>query len=184
VQSLRILAFLRKAFPTVWLIGGRQSRSRSQNSGASASEKASDDVMINPLVGRIGLVLICLAPMSPGLVLVASGRKTAPSVTWQQFTSAQVRIGVRDKIGTLRKYTVEFVVIAPDGQYYRTSRRVEGDHWCYVSFPDDFNAWWKRGNYTWKGRVRGRVIAEASFEYRSVPMGGTRVIERLTIPQE
>src|ERR1044072_5349283 len=60
---------------------------------------------------------------------------------WQWSEAPSVRLGVRDKKHDLHGYEGDFVVTAVrTGKQGRTKVKVEGDHFGYVNFPDDFAA--------------------------------------------
>ena len=77
------------------------------------------------------------------LALAAAGA-AAPvrQVQWQWSESPSVRIGVRDKNDDLHGYEADFVVTSErTGRRWQKKIRVEGDHFGYLNFPDDFAAY-------------------------------------------
>jgi len=100
---------------------------------------------------------------------VGEPRQEGPSdIVWQQSQSVLVELGVRDKYGRLGSYNALFVVTSPDGNQYRTKRRLSGDEFGYVYFPHDFGTYAKPGTYSWECIVGGNAVVSGRFEYKSV----------------
>lgn len=99
--------------------------------------------------------------------------------TWQQSTSLEVSLGVRDKFGQGGNYTVVFAVKEPTGATSSKVAKAKGDEFVSVRFPTDFNTYLKRGRYTWTASVSGRQIATGRFAYEPVEFG-----ERITISHQ
>ncbi len=102
------------------------------------------------------------------LTLAAAGA-AAPSrqVHWQWSESPSVRIGVRDKNDDLHGYEATFVVTSErTGKRWERKVRVEGDHFGYQNFPDDFAAfdWASHApRFNWTCSVNGRVVVRGRF---------------------
>jgi hypothetical protein len=79
-----------------------------------------------------------------------------------------VKLGIRDKYGSLGKFKAVFIVSAPDGSQHEASVSVEQDKWGYVLFPDDFETWAKPGPYSWKCLVDSRQVLSGRFEFMTI----------------
>lgn len=91
------------------------------------------------------------------------------NVNWQASQAAFVQIGIRDKNGSLGKFTAVFVLSTPDGRQYETKVTVpEPLGWGYVRFPDDLPTYSKPGQYSWKYIVDGREVVTGKFEFTTV----------------
>lgn len=137
------------------------------------------EMILSLVVKRIVRVTAYLIVLSLGLLALGlhAGKKSTRAI-WQSSTSPHVRIGVRNAFGNhnIGSYTAQFVITGPDGRQYKATRVVKGDDWGYVFFPNDFNAWWGRGNkYTWSCRVHGKVIAQGTFEHEYISPDAERI---------
>jgi len=100
---------------------------------------------------------------------VGAGVAAAPArqVHWQWSEAPSVRLGVRDKNDDLRGYEADFVVTAVrTGKQWRTKKKVEGDNFGYVNFPDDFAAFdWATNatRFDWACTVNGKVVVKCKF---------------------
>lgn len=95
------------------------------------------------------------------------------SQTWQQSTSIEIQLGVRDKWGD-KEYVAEFIVIGPAGKVSSAKIKVETDMFGYVMFPTDFNASSAaQGNYKWRAIVDGKSVSGGSFTFEGTK-GGMR----------
>ena len=102
------------------------------------------------------------------LTLAAAGA-AAPvrQVHWQWSESPSVRIGVRDKNDDLHGYEANFVVTSErTGKRWQKTIQVEGDHFGYLNFPDDFAAYdWATHapRFNWTCTVGGKVVVRGRF---------------------
>jgi len=108
------------------------------------------------------LLLLIAIPMVPDL---RSASSAASPPIWQSSQAPIAKLGVRDKFGSLGKYTAVWIVSAPDGSQYETKTTVEGDDWGYVYFPNDFPALQQSGRYSWRCVVDGHEVVHGSFEF-------------------
>ena len=88
-------------------------------------------------------------------------------VHWQWSEAPSVRLGVRDKNDDLKGFEANFVVTAArTGKQWRKTVKVEGDHFGYVNFPDDFAAFdWAAHatRFDWACTVNGKVVVKGKF---------------------
>jgi hypothetical protein len=91
-----------------------------------------------------------------------------PEMSWQSSQKPVVKLGIRDKTGSLDQFTASCIVSAPDGSKHLARVTVRRLGWGYVWYPDDFQAYAKPGRYSWKWLVDGRQVAAGFFEFRSV----------------
>ena len=91
------------------------------------------------------------------------GNSASAEPTWQSSTSTTVQLGVRDKYGSIGKYTATFIVTDPDKKEFTTSITVKNDDFGYVTFPSDFKTYMKTGKFTWKCVVGGKAIFNGEF---------------------
>jgi hypothetical protein len=88
-------------------------------------------------------------------------------VHWQWSEAPSVRLGVRDKNDDLKGFEADFVVTAArTGKRWRKTVKVEGDHFGYVNFPDDFAAFdWAThaARFDWTCAVGGKVVVKGKF---------------------
>jgi len=116
-------------------------------------------------IGRrcLWLFLLVIAfQMLPGQRSMSSA---APQPVWQFSQKPVAKLGVRDKYGSLGKYTAVWIVSDPDGRQYQAQTMVKGDDTGYVYFPDDFPAYARAGRYSWKCLVDGHEVVHGSFEF-------------------
>ena len=110
---------------------------------------------------RVCAVLFVVALAAAGAA--AAGRQ----VHWQWSEAPSVRIGVRDKNDDLKGYEATFVVTAErTGKRWERKVRVEGDHFGYLNFPDDFAAFdWATHatRFNWTCTVGGKVVVRGRF---------------------
>jgi hypothetical protein len=101
------------------------------------------------------------------VVYSQGGGNQVSNVTWQQSKETTIKLGVRDKNGTLGSYTAVFVVTGPDKKKYTTSRKVNGDDFEYVTFPGDFSESLPTagGLYTVECSVKGQVVTRDKFRW-------------------
>jgi|SRR5471030_1005604 len=85
-------------------------------------------------------------------------------VNFQSSQELNLKLGIRDKNGTLGKYDVTFIVTAPDKKQYKKSLTVDGDAFGAVQFPDDFDTWTIPGKYSWVAIVKNKVAVRGQFE--------------------
>lgn len=97
----------------------------------------------------------------------AGAAAPARQIQWQWSESPSVRIGVRDKNDDLGGYEAAFVVTAArTGKQWRKTIKVEGDHFGYLNFPDDFAAFdWATHTtrFDWTCTVNGKVVVKGKF---------------------
>lgn len=84
--------------------------------------------------------------------------------TWQESVSQSIQIGIRDKFGD-KLYIAEFIVTSASGKSYVKKIRVNADEFAYVTFPNDFNQYSEKGNYTWKVKVNGKIAINGKFTF-------------------
>ncbi|HEX8355383.1 MAG TPA: hypothetical protein VF611_20925 [Pyrinomonadaceae bacterium] len=100
-------------------------------------------------------------------VAAAGAAAASRQVQWQWSESPSVRIGVRDKNEDLRGYEATFVVTsARTGRRWERKIKVEGDHFGYQNFPDDFAAfdWASHApRFNWTCTVGGKVVVRGRF---------------------
>jgi hypothetical protein len=101
------------------------------------------------------------------VVYSQGGVNQVEDVTWQQSKESTIKLGVRDKGGSLGSYTAVFVVTGPDKKKYTASRKVNGDDFEYVSFPGDFGESLPSvgGLYTVECTVKGQVVTRDKFRW-------------------
>jgi hypothetical protein len=102
------------------------------------------------------------------LTLAAAAPAAAgQQVQWQWSESPSVRVGVRDKNDDLHGYEATFVVTAErTGRRWEQKIKVEGDHFGYLNFPNDFAAFdWAThaSRFNWTCTVGGRVVVRGKF---------------------
>ena len=111
---------------------------------------------------RLLAVLFVAALAASGAAVAAAGQ-----VHWQWSESPSVRIGVRDKNDDLNGYEATFVVTSErTGKSWQQKVKVEGDHFGYLNFPDDFAAFdWATHatRFKWTCTVGGRVVVRGRF---------------------
>ena len=108
------------------------------------------------------LLLVIAIPMLPDQ---RSASSAASPPIWQFSQAPIAKLEVRDKLGSLGKYTAVWIVSAPDGKQFQTKKTVERDDFGYVYFPDDFAAASEPGRYSWKCFVEGHEVVHGSFEF-------------------
>ena len=118
------------------------------------------------------LILIFTILMFSVQALVSSG---TPEVYWQSSQEPIVQLGIRDKNGSLGKFTALCAVRAPDGNQYEAKVMGERDKWGYVYFPDDFKTWSRPGRYFWRCLVNGQEVASGGFEFTTVKISSDQV---------
>ena len=91
----------------------------------------------------------------------------AMATEWQMSASAVMKLCIRDKFGQEGSYETTFYVTDPNRKTYSAVKRVYGDNWGCVTFPDDFNTFSREGKYSWKAKVKGRAIIGGRFEYNN-----------------
>jgi hypothetical protein len=100
-------------------------------------------------------------------VLAVGVGAAGQQVQWQWSESPSVRIGVRDKNDDLHGYEATFVVTAErTGKRWEQKVKVEGDHFGYLNFPDDFAAFdWATHatRFNWTCTVNGKVVVKGKF---------------------
>jgi len=110
---------------------------------------------------RLGALLFVLAFGAAGAAAPAR------QVHWQWSEAPSVRLGVRDKNDDLHGFEANFVVTAArTGKQWLKTVRVEGDHFGYVNFPDDFAAFdWAAHatRFDWACAVGGKVVVKGKF---------------------
>jgi len=116
-------------------------------------------LVIATIVLLLSVVSVCL------LMMKLHAQEPTSEVTWQQLESAQIQLGVRDKYGELDGYTADFVVIGPNKQKYHVYKKVEGDDFAVVYYPEDFQGSSQSGKYTWKCLVNGKPVIEGKFRF-------------------
>lgn len=94
--------------------------------------------------------------------------RAGPEVFWQSSQAPVIELGVRNKTGSLDKFTAVWTVREPDGTLHKATATVERDDSGDVRYPDDFNTYSRPGRYSWKCLVDGREVATGSFEFRTV----------------
>ncbi len=105
------------------------------------------------------------------LVTVASAHgQSVKSATWQTSVDDSqpgvVTLGLRDKWGTMRRFTATFVVTIGRKTYRGTMSAVE-DEWAYIDFPSQFRGGTpSAGNYRVAFSVKGVVVGRDRFRYR------------------
>jgi hypothetical protein len=104
---------------------------------------------------------------------------TAQAQTWMVSTTAQVKIGVLDKYGSLGQYTATFVVReAKSGkEYFLTKEVPKGENGLDVLFPTEpsdsnyfktaagVGATATAGEYTWECQVNGKKAVGGRFTF-------------------
>lgn len=120
-------------------------------------------------MSRVSKVVLSVATISIFLV-----PELTCAQTWQQSTSAEVNMAVRDKHGQVGVYSVVFSVKDPSGKVFTRTVRAKDDEWSSVRFPTDFDTYSKPGRYSWKATIGGRTVADGKFIHESVS-GGARV---------
>jgi len=108
------------------------------------------------------LLLLIAIPMLPDESSVSSAASTP---IWQLSQEPVAKLEVRDKYGSLGKYTAVWIVSAPDGRQFQAKKTVERDDFGYVYFPDDFSALSEPARYSWKCFVEGHEVVHGSFEF-------------------
>ncbi len=101
------------------------------------------------------------------ITLAAAGAAATQQVHWQWSESPSVRIGVRDKNDDLHGYEATFVVTSErTGKRWERKVKVEGDHFGYLYFPDEFAAFdWATHapRFKWTCTVGGKVVVRGRF---------------------
>lgn len=111
-------------------------------------------------------------------ICVLFGGCVAPvlSQTWQQLSSPQIELGIRDKHGQKGSYIAEFIVVDAKGKSAIAKVRVKEGQFGTVFFPQDFKTHFAAGKYSWSARVDGKAVIKGQFVYESLASG-----ERVTI---
>ncbi len=91
--------------------------------------------------------------------------------TWQTSVDdsrrGSVTLGVRDKWGSLGRFTATFIVTAPNGKTFRGQMATTQDEWAYIDFPSQFSGSPRAGgNYKVVFSVNGVVIGRDKFRFR------------------
>lgn len=92
------------------------------------------------------------------------------SATWQTSVDDSqpgvVTLGLRDKWGTMGRFTATFVVTI-GRKTYRGTMSAVGDEWAYIDFPSQFRGGTPAaGNYRVAFSVKGVVVGRDRFRYR------------------
>ena len=110
---------------------------------------------------------LCAAFLLVLSVGAAGAAAPVRQVHWQWSESPSVRLGVRDKNDDLKGFEANFVVTAArTGKQWRKTVKVEGDHFGYVNFPDEFAAFdWATHatRFDWTCAVNGKVVVKGKF---------------------
>jgi hypothetical protein len=109
-------------------------------------------------------VLVLALSLAGTMAYVHSVYAARPGSTWQSTEEPEIRLGVRDKYGNLGSYTANFVVEGKKGDRYQLAKKVHGDSFANVEFPQDFDGYAPVGSYTWKCLVNGKVAVSGRFE--------------------
>ena len=122
------------------------------------------------------LIILCcflaLFIFNADSVCAQRSRKPAKKVLWQTSVDVSepglVTLGIRDKEGTLEKFSAAFVVTATAGKRKHRARTVgTNSSWAYVSFPGDFApSTLRSGTYTIVFYGNGVVIGREKFKFR------------------
>lgn len=113
------------------------------------------------------------------LMLWAWPSAAAHAQTWMVSTTAQVKMGVLDKYGSLGQYTATFVVREEKSgkEYFLTRQVAKGESGIDVLFPtepsepdyfktaDGAGAVVVPGLYTWECRVNGKRAVSGRFTF-------------------
>ncbi len=126
-----------------------------------------------PLLLRGSLLLLTLWLLPAG---------ATQAQTWMVSTTAQVKMGILDKYGSLGQYTATFVVKEEKSgkEYFLTKEVVKGESGVDVLFPTEpsepnyfktavgAGAVATAGDYTWECRVNGKRAVGGRFTFPEV----------------
>jgi len=100
------------------------------------------------------------------LVSSAFAADPKPPVIWQHSTAPTVKLGIREKWGTIPNYKATFLVEGPEGLSLTATIQVRDSMSGYVTFPDDFERnWAPDGAYKWSATVNGKQVVFGRFEF-------------------
>ena len=102
--------------------------------------------------------------------------KDNQKIVWQQSSSLNIQLGIRDKFGMQGSYEALFVVTDSKGKKSKLTKKVSSDKWQFVSFPEDFDTFAKAGIYSWQGIVNGKTVIDGKFEFTKE--NSVRIIEK------
>lgn len=105
------------------------------------------------------------------LLLFGTLVTSAHAQTWQQSSSPQVELGIRDKHGNKGSYLAEFVVVDAKGQSVVAKLRVKEGQFGTILFPRDFKTHFVAGKYAWTAKVDGKAVVKGQFVYETVGTG-------------
>ena len=119
---------------------------------------------------RIGLLTVLA---TAAIVFFTAGQiqgQSVRSATWQTSVDDSqpgvVTLGLRDKWGTLGRFTATFVVTIGRKTYRGTMSAVQ-DEWAYIDFPSQFRGGTpSAGSYKVVFSVKGVVVGRDRFRYR------------------
>ena len=120
--------------------------------------------------------LLALLVLGANSAYAQSTRSAIKNATWQTSVDdsrqGTVTLGLRDKWGTVGRYTASFVVTAPSKRKTRVPKfqgwtTVSGDDFGYISFPDDFDGKpLAGGTYTVIFYADGIIVGRDKFKFR------------------
>ncbi|MBS1796205.1 MAG: hypothetical protein JSS81_20295 [Acidobacteria bacterium] len=101
----------------------------------------------------------------------AQGSAAVRRATWQtsvdDSSRGNVVLGIRDKWGSLGRFTASFTVTGPNGKTFRGRTTTTGDEWAYINFPGEFSGGAKAGGtYRVVFYANGVVIGRDRFRFR------------------
>ena len=135
--------------------------------------------MISSLLSAAGLVRLALRGTVLLLALWLLPAPAAQAQTWMVSTTAQVKMGILDKYGSLGQYTATFVVREEKSgkEYFLTKEVPKGESGLDVLFPTEASEpnYFKTaggagavavaGLYTWECRVNGKRAVGGRFTF-------------------
>ncbi len=119
---------------------------------------------------RKKILYVFLATAFAAFAFANANGQSVRRATWQTSVDDSrrgvVTLGVRDKWGTMGRFTATFVAKI-GARTFRGRMSSTGDEWAYIDFPSQFgNAAPTAGTYTVTFYVNGVVIGRDRFRYR------------------